>query len=53
MRMVSCSRVRRSPQNLDVLEALFDHYFFQPAQLAAKKAALNKKLTDLGKAPMK
>ena len=35
--------------NLDVLEALFDFYFVQPALLAAKKAALDKKLAEAGK----
>ena len=39
--------------SLDVLESLFDFYFVQPALLAAKKAAMNKKLTDAGKPPMK
>lgn len=38
---------------LDVLESLFDFYFVQPAILKAKKDALNKKLTDVGKPPMK
>lgn len=38
---------------LDVLEALFDFYFVQPAILKAKKDALNKKLYDIGKPPMK
>ena len=38
--------------NLDVLEALFDFYFVQPAAVAAKKAALNQKLSDAGKSPM-
>jgi len=38
---------------LDVLEALFDFYFVQPAILKAKKDALNKKLTEAGKPPMK
>jgi hypothetical protein len=38
---------------LNVLEGLFDHYFVQPAILAAKKDALNKKLADAGKPPMK
>jgi Domain of unknown function (DUF4145) len=38
---------------LDVLESLFDFYFVQPKVLAEKKAALNKKLTDAGKNPMK
>lgn len=35
--------------NLDVLESLFDFYFIQPAITAARKAELNKKLTDAGK----
>lgn len=39
--------------NLDVLESLFDFYFVGPARSAARKAALNKKLTDAGKTPMK
>ncbi len=39
--------------SLDVLESLFDFYFVQPAKLAAKKAEMNKKLTDAGKPPMK
>lgn len=38
---------------LDVLESLFDFYFVQPAILQTKKDALNKKLTDAGKPPMK
>ncbi len=38
---------------LDVLEALFDFYFVQPAQLKAKKDALNQKLKAAGKPPMK
>ncbi len=38
---------------LDVLEALFDFYFVQPAVLKAKREALNKKLSDIGKPPMK
>lgn len=38
---------------LDVLEALFDFYFVQPAILKAKKEALNKKLAEAGKPPMK
>jgi len=38
---------------LDVLEALFDFYFVQPAILKAKRDALNKKLADIGKPPMK
>jgi hypothetical protein len=39
--------------NLDVLESLFDFYYVQPAVLQAKKDALNKKLSALGKPPMK
>ena len=39
--------------SLDVLESLFDFYFVQPAKLAEKKAAMNKKLTDAGKPPLK
>jgi hypothetical protein len=39
--------------NLDVVEALFDFYFVQPTLLADKRAALNKKLSDAGKRPMK
>ena len=38
---------------LDVLEGLFDFYFVQPAILRRKKDALNKKLADAGKPPMK
>ena len=38
---------------LDVIEALFDFYFVQPAKLKLKRDALNKKLQDLGKPPMK
>jgi hypothetical protein len=32
--------------NLDVLEALFDFYFVQPAKLQQRKDALNQKLRD-------
>jgi hypothetical protein len=39
--------------NLDVLEALFDFYFVQPEILKKKKEALNKKLKDAGKQPIK
>ncbi len=39
--------------NIDVLEAVFDHYFVKPAQAAARKAALNKKLAEGGKPPIK
>lgn len=39
--------------NLDVLESLFDFYYVQPSLLAEKQEALNKKLADIGKPPMK
>jgi hypothetical protein len=39
--------------NLEVLEALFDFYYVQPERAKARKAALNAKLTDSGKPPMK
>ncbi|WP_220493330.1 DUF4145 domain-containing protein [Pseudoalteromonas sp. SG44-1] len=39
--------------NLDVLESLFDFYYVQPSLLAEKQNALNKKLADIGKPPMK
>lgn len=39
--------------NLDVLESLFDFYFVQPARAKAKRDALNKKLQDSGKPPVK
>ncbi len=35
--------------NLDVLEAVFDHYFVKPALAKARKDALNKKLQEAGK----
>ncbi|EIP96370.1 hypothetical protein OpiT1DRAFT_00785 [Opitutaceae bacterium TAV1] len=35
--------------NLDILEALFDYYFIQPAIIARKRDALNAKLKDAGK----
>ena len=38
---------------LDVLEGLFDFYFVQPAILQKKREALNKKLQDAGKPPLK
>jgi hypothetical protein len=38
---------------LDVLEGLFDFYFVQPELIAKKKEALNKKLQEAGKPPMK
>lgn len=39
--------------SLDVLESLFDFYFIRPAKLKEKKAALDQKLKDAGKPPMK
>jgi len=39
--------------NLDVLEALFDFYFVQPELDRKKRAALDRKLSDAGKPPMK
>lgn len=39
--------------NLDVLESLFDFYFVQPRILQEKKDALNKKLAEVGKPPLK
>jgi hypothetical protein len=39
--------------NLEVIEELFDFYFVRPARLAARRDALNKKLGDAGKRPMK
>jgi hypothetical protein len=39
--------------NLDVLEALFDFYYTQPARLKEKRAALDKKLAAAGKPPMR
>jgi hypothetical protein len=38
--------------NLDVLDGLFDVFFVQPARLAERKAALNKKLVEAGKKPV-
>jgi hypothetical protein len=38
---------------LDVLEGLFDFYFVQPAVLKRKRAALNAKLAEAKKPPMK
>lgn len=37
----------------DVLESLFDFYFVQPAHVAAKKAAINQKLQEANKPPLK
>lgn len=38
---------------LDVLEDLFDYYYVSPAKAAKRREALNKKLIDLGKPPLK
>jgi hypothetical protein len=38
---------------LDVLDELFDFYFVRPAHLTAKRNALNQKLAEAGKPPMK
>lgn len=38
---------------LDVLELLFDFYFVGPARTKARRDALNKKLGDAGKPPLK
>jgi hypothetical protein len=38
---------------LDTLEELFDFYFVQPADLRRKRDALNAKLADAGKPPLK
>ena len=39
--------------NVDVLAALFDFYFVHPGIVAKKKKALNDKLKEAGKPPMK
>ena len=39
--------------NLDVLEGLFDFYFVQPEKLTQKREALNEKLAEAGKPPVK
>ena len=39
--------------NLDTLESLFDFYFVQPALTAKRRAALDAKLKDAGKPPLK
>ena len=39
--------------NLEVLDLLFDHYYVQPARAKQAREALNKKLKDAGKPPMK
>lgn len=42
-----------SEWNLDVLDGLFDFYFVQPETLKKKRDALNQKLADAGKPPVK
>jgi len=39
--------------NLDVLESLFDFYFVLPARVKAKRDALNLKMGDAGKPPVR
>jgi len=39
--------------NPDVLDALFDFYYVQPAKIEQKRKALDKKLSEIGKPPMK
>lgn len=39
--------------NLELLEAMFEFYFVQPADLTKRRDALNKKLAEAGKPPMK
>lgn len=39
--------------NLDVLVSLFDFYYVQPSKVAKKREALNAKLSEAGKPPMK
>lgn len=38
---------------LDILDDMFDHYYVKPAEVDARKAALNAKLTAAGKPPAK
>ena len=38
---------------LDVLEELCEHYYVAPAQASSRRAALNQKLAELGKPPLK
>jgi hypothetical protein len=42
-----------SPNRNSILESLFDFYFVAPARTKARKDALNKKLSDAGKPPVK
>jgi hypothetical protein len=39
--------------NLEVLEALFDHFYVQPKLNSERRAKLNAKLASIGKSPMK
>ena len=39
--------------NLDVLDSLFDHYYVRPEVERKKREALNEKLTQAGKPPLK
>ena len=39
--------------NLDTLEEVFDFYFVKPAVAKRKRDAINQKLKDAGKPPMK
>ncbi len=39
--------------NLDVLDGLFDHYYVRPEVERRKRDALNKKLSDAGKPPLR
>jgi hypothetical protein len=39
--------------NLEVLESLFDLYYVQPARAKARRDALNQKLQDTSKPPLK
>ncbi len=39
--------------NLDVLDELFDFYYVQPEMARKKREALNEKLKDAGKPPLK
>jgi hypothetical protein len=38
---------------LDILDEMFDHYYVKPTQAAARKAALDARLTAAGKPPSK
>lgn len=38
---------------LDVLDSLFDHYFVQPARLDARLDAIDEKLADAGRRPLR